>query len=493
MNLNLNDPQLTAYALGELNSEEQADLEAHLSDDEPARAFVADLRATARRLSDEFALESSPGLDDARRAALFTAAEFLPSSHLIDAKDRSDVYHVITHPTAGNRRYRFELFAIAASVALVATLLTLVFTSVFRSRKASTGPFAENAARSTPLIVPQFTGNADRFPEIPEGFSSRLPRDLIAQAPEDVALPFGVSAIALVPNPLSTTQDSGGFPGLANVTLENPFFDSRHVPVSVFAYHVGNGSYSAVRHAIEQKQRPSADTVRIEQLINYFPYHYAAPINGETFAADIEIAACPWLPQHRLVRIGLKGKDAADGNVIAENLQIRVEFNPAQVGAYRLIGYDRRSISRRVSGDSSKHNQIIAGQSVTALYEVIPAGGGLPTAEDALKYQSPAELTPAARTPEWLTVQLRYIDPIGSDARLQSFAAADRSGVNPEPSNDFKFAAAVAGFGLVLRESPHRGEASYDLLLTLSEAGQRSEILGERSKFIELLQQARRL
>ncbi len=491
--MNLNDPQLTAYALGELNPEEQADMEALLADDVPARTFIADLRLTAQRLSDEFAMESSAGLNDARRSALFTAAESLPSLHPLDAEGRSDVYHVITHPTSGNRRYRFELLAIAASVALVATLLTLLFTSLFHGRDSSTGSFAENATRPTPLIVPQFTGSPDPFPEIPEGFPSRPPRDLIAQMADDPAQPFGVSAVPLVPNRLSTTRDSGESLAFANVAVENPFFDCRHIPVSGVAYHVGTASYTAIRHAIEQKQKPGIDVVRIEQLVNYFPYHYAAPTKGEAFAADIEMAACPWFPQHRLVRIGLKGKEAADGESIAVDLQIRVEFNPAQVTAYRLIGYDRQSMPRPVPGDHSKHNQTTSGQSVTALYEVIPAGVGLPTAEEVLKYQRPAELTPAARTAEWLTVQLRYTDPVQSEARLQSFAGVDRSSAILEPSNDFKFAAAVAGFGLMLRQSPHRGEANYDLLLTLAQAGQRSEILGERSKFIELMQQARRL
>src|SRR5205085_10358400 len=116
--------------------------------------------------------------------------------------------------------------------------------------------------------------------------------------------------------------------------------------LSSFAFNTGNGSFDAVRRALSSKRLPDRNAVRIEELLNAFPYHYAAPANGEDFASNIEIASCPWRPDHRLVRIGLKARDISEHALVAKDLNVGVEFNPALVSAYRLIGYDRRVLTR---------------------------------------------------------------------------------------------------------------------------------------------------
>jgi hypothetical protein len=497
------NPRLTAYALDELDGEDRAEIESLLAHSEPARRFVADVRATSAILRDQFSLEPAPGLDDARRAAILSE-ETEPVAalrlHVDDAEERTDVYHVITHPGPGARRYRAELLAIAAAVAIVATALTLILSSLFRARTPANGPLASSRSPSTPQVPFIFTpGNLtiDKPPVVSEGFASHPPRELIAQMPADrdgPVPPFGVAgAISVAPIQVPTTGESTGTVAAYALTIENPFFDAGRNPLSTFAFNVGNSSYAAVRRALAQHQLPAKDAVRIEQFVNFFPYHYSAPTEGETFAAHIEVAGCPWQIKHRLVRIGLKGKELPAVQPIAEDVQIRVEFNPAKVGAYRLIGYDRRLLTRAVSIEADHHNQVTSGQSVTALYEIIPAGAAIPSVEEPLKYQKPPELTAAAKANELLTVQLRYVDPQAASApKAQFFAAVDPAAAS-EPSDDFKFAAAVAAFGLLLRDSPHKSDATYDLVLALAEAGQHSDALGERAKFLDLIRQAQRI
>jgi hypothetical protein len=496
MNPDLDDPRLTAFALGELEGEECARIEAFLAENEPARWFVAELRVTAALLNEGLCGEVSPGLDDARREAIF--AQEIDAApplrlHLDDAPERTDIYRVITHPGFEARRYRAQLLAIAATVAIVAAGLTLLFSSMYHSHGGS-GQVAASAPNSPPLVMPQGDGGGEKLTVPGDGMASRPPRDLIGSAPgeqDGSSQPFGISsAISVAPIRVPATGESGG--GGYALTIENPFFEAGRNPLSGFSFHVGHSSYAAVGHAIGQKKLPGKDDVRIEQLVNFFPYDYAVPKDGETFAAHIEVAACPWQRQHRLVRIGLKARELAQAQSVAEDLRIRVEFNPAQVTAYRLIGYDRRLLTKDESGDRIKHNHVDAGQAVTALYEVIPTGAAAATGEEPLKYQKPAELTAAAQSRELLTVQLRYLDPAGP-VKSQSFAAVDPGAAAPEASADFQFAAAVAGFGLVLRDSPHKAEATYDIVLSLAQSGIRGDVLGERGRFIELVQQAKRL
>lgn len=501
------DPRLTAYAIGELDDEDRAEIESFLADSEPARRFVADIRATSAMLRDQLAFEQSPGLDEARRAAIVSEEpEPIPvlRLHVDDVQEhmeeRTDVYHVITHPGAGARRYRAELLAIAAAVAIVATALTLILSSLFRAHGPVNGPLASKTSPSTPQIPFIFTpGNltVDKPPVIPDGFTSHPPRELISQtsADRDGPIPsIGIAgAISVAPIQLPTTGESTGAAPAYALTIENPFSDARRNPLSSFSFNVGNTSYAAVRRALADHQLPAKDAVRIEQLVNFFPYHYAPPTDGQAFAAHIEVAECPWQATHRLVRIGLKARELPAAQPIAEDMQIRVEFNPAKVGAYRLVGFDRRLLTRAVPIESDHHTQVNAGQSVTALYEIIPAGISIPPTEQSLRYQKPPELTAAANANELLTVELRYTDPQSASApQAQFFAAADPA-VATAPSDDFKFAAAVAAFGLLLRDSPHKSNATYDLALSLAQAGQRSNTLGERAKFLDLIRQAQRI
>jgi len=256
-------------------------------------------------------------------------------------------------------------------------------------------------------------------------------------------------------------------------------------------------------------------------MVNRFPYAYVppGPDDGAPFAASVEVAGCPWADTHRLVRVGLKGREAdrhspgplAEARTvlleqpeattpptIARGVRVQVEFNPAVVSAYRLIGYENRvTAGEDFNPDSSDAADVVAGHAVTALYEVIPVGAAdadppaRPKAGE-LRYQKPPTM-PAEVRGEMLTVKVRYREPGGKFSRLLEFPLTDRGESYARASEDFKFAAAVASFGMILRGSPHRGTATLAGVAELAQAGLGRDEGGYRAEFIGLVQKTRAL
>lgn len=457
--------------------------------------------------------------------------------------------------------------------------------------------------------------------------------------------------------------------------VDNPFLDARQNPLSTFSIDVDTASYSNVRRFLVRGQLPAPDAVRIEELLNYFSYDYPPPTDGHPFSVNVEIADCPWKLDHRLVRIGLKGKeirpehrpscnlvflidvsgsmqpsnklplvqqalellveqllerdrvaivvyagssglvldstscgdrrrirsairrlraggstnggegielayrtavrhfiqggvnrvilctdgdfnvgvtstgeltrlitekaksgvylsvlgfgmgnykdstleklaDLGNGNygyidnltearklfveqlsgtliTIAKDVKIQVEFNPAKASAYRLIGYENRLLRKEDFNDDTKDaGEIGSGHTVTALYEVVPANTSIPLPKvDALKYQS-APSEPIAASAELLTLKLRYKQPEGDTSLSLSVPVADLRAPLAKASDDFKFAAAVAAFGMLLRDSEHKGDATTQLVQKLAREGKSQDASGYRHEFIELVEQA---
>ena len=180
---------------------------------------------------------------------------------------------------------------------------------------------------------------------------------------------------------------------------------------------------------------------------------------------------------------------------IAKDVKIQVEFNPAKVAAYRLVGYENRALRNEDFADDRKDaGELGAGHTVTALYEIVPVGAsfaGTAGDLDDLKYQS-VQLRPGTSGDEWLTVQLRYKEPDGTTSRLLTHPVRVRRPA-AEPSGDFRFATAVAAFGLVLRDSEYRGTATLDQVLTLARGAEGSDPDGERAEFVRLVESARML
>jgi Ca-activated chloride channel family protein len=184
---------------------------------------------------------------------------------------------------------------------------------------------------------------------------------------------------------------------------------------------------------------------------------------------------------------------------VAKDVKIQVEFNPARVGAYRLIGYENRMLEAKDFNDDRKDaGEIGAGHTVTALYEIAPPGD--PNAGpkvDPLKYQENSlDLKPAparvSDSDELMTVKLRYKQPDQSESvRTQDVPV--KAVVSAEPDKDFQFAAAVAAFGMLLRKSDFAGDASMDLVLELARQGKGDDPDGYRAEFINLAKTAKEL
>ena len=456
--------------------------------------------------------------------------------------------------------------------------------------------------------------------------------------------------------------------------VDNPFLGVMQNPLSTFSIDVDTASYSNLRRHLLNRQRPPRDMVRIEELINYFPYSYAQPTGEDPFAVHVEIAQCPWEPEHRLARVGLKGREipqdqrpasnlvflldvsgsmadanklplvqssmkllvnrltekdrvaivtysdsaslalpstpcnqeatiikaiealhaggstngaggiqlayqtaeksflkegtnrvilATDGDfnvgitnqgdlvrlieekrksgifltvlgygmgnlkdstlekladkgnghyayiddlkesnkvlveqlsgtlvAIAKDVKIQVEFNPGQVSAYRLIGYENRVLAAEdFNNDKKDAGEIGAGHTVTALYELVPVGkkADLAPPVDPLRYQISTSLTDAAFTEELLTLKLRYKQPHGDTSKLLEIPVKDSGNRYSKASPDFKFAAAVASFGLLLRQSPYKGNATWDSIVELATEAKGEDKGGHRAEFIELV------
>ena len=464
--------------------------------------------------------------------------------------------------------------------------------------------------------------------------------------------------------------------------IENQFTSPIDQPLSTFGIDVDTASYSNVRRFLSQNQWPPPDAVRIEELVNYFTYAYPQPQGKDPFAVNVEVGACPWEIGHRLVRIGLKGREIAQnerpasnlvflvdvsgsmqaenklplvknsltmltegltardriaivtyasgvqlvldsidgghrqtilnaiqglsaggatngaggiqlayetatrhllaegtnrvilctdgdfnvgttdedqlvklvrekaqgriflsvfgfgmGNLqdarlekladkgngqygyidslreaqksfveglsgtlvtIAKDVKIQIEFNPAQVGAYRLIGYENRALAAQDFHDDRKDaGEIGAGHTVTALYEIMPPGAVKPAGVPGLKYQ-PAVAAPAPAVPaegaaaEMLTLALRFKLPDAEESVLREYPVVDPRQPGPATS-DFRWAAAAAAFGMILRDSSHRGQASLDMVAELTQGALDKDASGHRAEFVELLNKARAL
>jgi Ca-activated chloride channel homolog len=459
---------------------------------------------------------------------------------------------------------------------------------------------------------------------------------------------------------------------------ENPFLAARENPLSTFSVDVDTASYALVRRFLRDGQLPPPGAVRIEELVNYFPYEYAQPKGDAPFSVNVELASCPWNAAHRLARIGLAGRkvhvmerpasnlvflldvsgsmsdlnklplvqssmkllverlgkddrvaivvyagasgivlpstravdratildainslsasgstnagegiqlayqvaaanfikggtnriilctdgdfnvgitdqsqlvdliaekaqggvsltvlgfgmgnykdstiqklaDRGNGNyayidteaearkvlveqlsgtlvTIAKDVKIQVDFNPARTSGYRLLGYEKRLLRAEDFKDDRKDAGEIGAGHTTAFYEIIPAGQSLPGANvDPSKYQASVRLSDAAGGPELLTVRLRYKEPDGQTSKPFDVPVIDERKPFRSASGDYQFAASVAQFGLLLRDSKYRGDASLDGVFEIASANVGADPSGYRAEFLELVKTARKL
>jgi hypothetical protein len=418
MKINLDDPKLTAYALGELEEPEKSALARAIDDSPEAQRVVVEIQQLARALRSQYKLELNE--------------ESIVPRRFIAVTDDS------VWSKAGP-------LAIAAVLTLLALIGALVLAT---NRSGSTLNLAGSSPREQ--------AESDRFPAV-EG---------------EEASQFG--------------QNPSGDFGAASYTYtgEHPFVSVSSNPRSSFPIVVTLGSYPEVLKSINAGVLPPKDTVRIEQMINYFNYDYPEPRADELFSVNVDVAGCPWDPSHRLVRIGLKGREALrdvhGANVIARDTKIDVEFNPVRVGSYRLIGYDRRSLQGENSNNEGpRDNGIAAGYTVTALYELVPVAQQFSTGQEAQTL---------------LSAKLRFKKPDGNgEPQSIERSVTDDSVDFAQAHPDLKFAAAVAEFGMILCDSGYKGSGTLGAVLKWAQEGKGADPNGYRAGFIELVRKTEAL
>jgi Ca-activated chloride channel family protein len=738
MKLKPDDPRLTAYVLDELDPAEREAVAAEIQQSERLYAEAMEMYETASWLKEELKQAPLTGLDAGRTAAIQEAIEqrgvSLETSTPQPGTEDAEPANVVAFPRL--------LWRWAAAGVALAACVTLVFVlwQRWQEQEAQLAQLeesqrsAERASTARVNTLPGPTGEsqplapAARTPEQPppapapaaQPPPSATPAPTTPPPAMDIRmlmryglLPRGarVPAEAFPPTPAPGTPSlAAGRPGTqgsaadpwsfrgghgryksgrdpsapgtesyAHIT-ENPFTDPVQEPLSTFGLDVDTASYSLVRRFLNEGRMPPPDAVRIEELINYFPYNYAPPRDEAPFAVHLEVAGCPWNMAHRLVRVGVKAReitasqrppcnlvflidvsgsmepanklpllrqglrmlverlrpedtvaivvyasdsrvvlpptsgaqreeilraldalhaggstnggaglqtayslaqrdfqtegvnrvilctdgdfnvgitspteltrvieekaragvflsvlgfgvgnlkdstmeqlaDCGNGNyayidtlneahkvliaqmsgtlvTVAKDVKVQVEFNPAHVRTYRLIGYENRLLAAEDFNDDRRDaGDIGAGHSVTGLYEIEPASlGGDRAGVDPLKYQpSTRSARPRTAASELLTLKVRFKEPTGDTSRLLTFPLVDTGRSYGQASPDFKFAASVAAFGMILRHSPHRGTATWDGVLELGGEGVGRDAEGLRAEFLGLVRRAQHL
>jgi Ca-activated chloride channel homolog len=741
------DPRITAYAFGELEGDELKLIEAAVNADPALQAAVAELRGfggqLATALGDETSEVAAPVVAPVSKktrarlipfplhylataaAACFAVvvwvryenqpvsqpkgveseapavayeAKLSKDEHRLQVARKAAVDSATSSPVS-DARIAFEAVAAMQMPELPPSPLVVGSVSSGMGYGAGTG----TVGSGTGYITGQGAGIAQASRERP---SASMP------APAPVAAPLSVNlsanyksdyverdsnmAIGGVSNGFGIGNMSSGFDqARLNTSNEAYSLPSDNVyrnvttdPLSTFSVDVDTASYSNVRRFLTSGRLPPRDAVRVEELINYFPYRYTPPTGDVPFAAKLEVASAPWAPEHRLVRIGLKGREftaesrppanlvflldvsgsmssanklplvkeslrmlverlrpddrvaivtyagssglalpstpaskkneilasldnlnsggstngamgihlaydiakanfMANGGInrvilctdgdfnvgvtnrdelvglieekaksrvflsifgfgmgnlkdstlealsgkgngtygyidnrreaekifveqvegtlatIAKDVKIQVEFNPAKVASYRLIGYENRILAKEdFNNDAVDAGDIGAGHTVTALYEIVPVGVDSDGSErplvDPLKYQKtpgnvrkPATNTTGSR--ELLTVKIRYKAPEGDVSKKQEFPLVDAGAGFAKADGEFRFAAAVAAWGMLLRDSPHKGSATFEQVLTWAEDGLGDDAGGHRAEFIQLVRKSAEL
>ncbi len=180
---------------------------------------------------------------------------------------------------------------------------------------------------------------------------------------------------------------------------------------------------------------------------------------------------------------------------IAKDVKIQVEFNPSKVAAYRLVGYENRMLAAQDFNDDKKDaGELGSGHTVTALYEVIPAGvkSEFIKSVDPLKYQVGGNKT-VSNSPELMTIKLRYKNPGEDVSNLIEQPVPDKQLSIENSSDNFRFSSSVAEFGLLLRSSAYKQSSSFEQVLTLAKSATGEDKEGYRSEFITLVHRAKNL
>jgi Domain of unknown function (DUF3520)/von Willebrand factor len=422
--MNVDDPKLTAYALGELDDSERLAVARATADSPEAQRFITEIEDLARALRSQYRLELQ--------------RELISPEKIIAIQ--GDTFWSKVGP-----------LAIAALLAILAVVGAVVFSNNESRISVSSGSsLSRDFARE-----------------------HAQPNQFAPVEAEDAARPSGNEKFEADAGPYAFTG-------------ERPFVSVRSKPRSSVPVVMNSPSYIDVRRSINAGLLPPRESVRIEGMINHFPYEYPPPTAGETFSLNLDVVSCPWEQTHRLVRIGLMGYRA---NAVPADSRIEVEFNPRQVASYRLIGYDRQKPETQGSNEQNAGSHSIAvGYALTTFYEVVP----LRRMDTTIRAQMPSVEGETSEPLLTAKLQLKTRGNNAADVLIQR-SASDTGFDFGAASSDLKFAAAVAEFGMILRDSEYKGNGSLQHVLEWAQQGKGADVNGYRADFIELVRKAQAL
>jgi Ca-activated chloride channel homolog len=179
---------------------------------------------------------------------------------------------------------------------------------------------------------------------------------------------------------------------------------------------------------------------------------------------------------------------------VAKDVKLQLEFNPKYVKAYRLIGYENRALANEdFKNDAKDAGEIGSGHTVTAIYEIIPAGVESAYLPDKLKYQQFSNTILGTNSNEVCTVKIRYKQPDADKSIQMEEVVKDTHTSIEKTSENFRFSVAVAGFGLLLRDSNFKGSANFEQVIDLGKSAIGKDAEGYRAEFLKLVKTAKLL
>jgi phage FluMu protein gp41 len=466
MKLSKDNPLLTAYALGELGACEAAEVEAAILADESLRAQVEAIRSLAGELEGELSAEPMPHLSALERARLEQRAEEL---------DRAAAAGAVCS------RRGLRWVAVAAAVLLAAGAVGMW--ALLRPG----GPTVPNIAHNGPKQTPPDPGPGPMLVPTPSPYAPDPVGTPAYVRQNDFFMPshpsVGSALLSAAGQSEPTTRS-----GLDDECVDNPWTSAVRRPGSTFGLNVDDASYRYVRQLIfEESRLPEPSAVRIEEMINYFQYDYTQVSGGEVagpLSVRADLAQCPWSAGHVLLRVAIQARagtaqaGAGAAEIVARDARVSVTFDPGAIASWRLIGFDGpMSDEIRWHGDQARWHgeQIAAGRQVTALYELVPAGkagaGGRAILATACATRVDYRLPDGG-------ARVIAVNPGGPAVRFE------------DAPEDFRFAATVAGFGMILRNSPHKGTCTVAGMLRQAQSALGDDRLGRRSEFVAVLREA---
>ena len=469
-----NDPRLTAYALGELGPDERQIFEQELANAGGADAALDSIRHWASQIRDAYAAEPAYRMSDAQRNQLLAEAGSFPVPVEIEEElQHSDkVLPWVTQPVISEvdkqriaealkpspwRRWAPVLGSVGVAAGIVwLAALALMQPGESGEGLASSSGEAEGAGGLDSIVI-----EISPPPELVESV-------FIASSERPEGVPPYRYGEPIVPD--------------AELSLTDDLFDPRYLGYrrSEIPF-VGEGrSYEELRRYLAEGKLPPEDAIRVEELLNSFDYHYQEPGEGQTFVVETEVADCPWDPERQLVQVGVRAREDEQDGAVAEAVSMAVEFNPETVAGYRRIGQDDGQPAVEAATEPALAT-VLPGQNVTALYEV-------------MRKRKEALSGGAAAAGEMATVRVDYRDPDGAaDSVEATVADADVASTWRDASDSFRFAASVAGFGLLLSAAERDRPADYDLVLDLARNAIGDDPDGERGGFVRVVEGTREL